>query len=351
VGGSALTADMQYDTATTPPTLTGKLGGKRLAFADLAPAIGADQMPREADRVLPNEPFNLPSLAQMNASVEVNLAQLDFGTPNMSPMSDLQVHLTLEGSHLALSDLNARVAGGRLTGSTSLQADQQPPHWEAALDFTDVDLKRWIGALKKGDASQTNDSPAYLSGTLNAKVSLTGKGNSVADILGSSNGRLNLDLSNGEMSQLITEAIGLDVAQALGILVTGDVPLRLNCARAAAVIQDGVVKTRYAVLDNKDSTLHIQGGLSLKSESLQLRVVAEPKDFSPLSLRSPLNVTGSFKQPKVSVEGRNLLARAAGALVLGALAPPAALLAFIDTGAERDSEPCATDPATKTTKP
>ena len=351
VGSSALTADMQYDTATTPPTLTGKLGGKRLAFADLAPSIGADQAPRAADRVLPTEPFNVPSLAQMNANVQVNLAQLDFGTPNISPMSDLQVHLTLENSHLALSDLSARVAGGRLTGSTSLQADQNPPHWEAALGFTDVDLKRWIPSLKKGGASSQSNAPPYLGGTLNAKVSLTGKGNSVADILGSSNGRLNLDLANGEMSQLITEAIGLDVAQALGMLIAGDVPLRLNCARAAAVVQDGVVKTHYAVLDNKDSTVRIQGGLSLKNESLQLRVVAEPKDFSPLSLRSPLNVTGSFKQPKVSIEGRNLLARAAGALVLGALAPPAALLAFIDTGAEPDSQPCTTTTPTKASEP
>ena len=102
-----------------------------------------------------------------------------------------------------------------------------------------------------------------------------------------------------------------------------------------------MIKTRHAVLDNKDSTLRIQGGASLKDETLHLRVVAEPKDFSPLSLRSPINIAGNFKQPRVSVEASGLLARAAGALLLGALAPPAALLAFIDTGSNADSEPCA----------
>ncbi len=345
VGSSELTAALQFDTATEPPTLAGQVGGRRLAFADLAPAIGADQPPREASRVLPDETFDLPSLAQMNANVRVELAQLDFGTPKIAPFTDLKLHLKLANSRLAFSDLSARVAGGLLTGSTSLQADQRPPQWEAAVRFAEVDLQRWIRALTKGSASLPDNSPAYLSGTLNARLSLKGQGNSVADILGSGDGRLSLELQKGEISQLVTEAIGLDAAQALGMLIAGDEPLRLNCARAEAVIQNGVLKTRHAVLDNDDSTLHIQGGASLKTETLRLRVVADPKDFSPFCLRTPLNVTGNFKQPQVSVEAGGLLARAAGALVLGALAPPAALLAFIDTGAEPDSEPCA-KPAT-----
>lgn len=350
VGSSELTAAMQFDTATQPPILAGHLGGRRLAFADLAPAIGADQPPREASRVLPDETFDLPSLGQMNANVRVNLAQLDFGTPKLAPMTDLQVHLTLENNRLDLTDLSARVAGGLLTGSTSLQADQRPPQWQTALHLAEVDLQRWMRALSKGDASRPDNAPAYLSGTLNAHLFLTGKGNSVAAILGSGNGRLQLDLKNGQISQLVTEAIGLDAAQALGMLIAGDKPLRLNCARAEAVIQNGVLKTRHTVLDNDDSTLYLQGGASLKTETLQLRLVAEPKDFSPLSLRTPLNVSGNFQQPQVSAEATSLLTRAAGALLLGALAPPAALLAFIDTGAEPDTQPCVPVKAQKAQK-
>lgn len=340
VGSSALTAAMQLDTATAPPALSGHLGGRRLALADLGPAIGADRAPRDAGRVLPDERFDLPSLAQMDANVRVDLAQLDFGTPKLAPISDLQLHLTLASSRLRLSELHARIADGLLTGSTRLQADQHPPRWDAALRLTEVDLQRWIRALNKDAASARDGVPAYLSGTLNARVSLSGEGNSVAEFLGSASGRLEMGVVDGQISQLVTEALGLDAAQALGLLIAGDQPLRLNCARAEAVIQRGVLKTRHAVLDNADSTLHIQGGADLGSEALRLRVVAEPKDFSPLSLRSPLNLTGSFKQPLVTVEAGGLLARAAGALVLGALAPPAALLAFIDTGATPETEPC-----------
>ena len=341
VGTSELTAAVQFNSATQPPMLAGRVGGRRLAFADLAPAIGADKAPRQASRVLPDETFDLPSLSKMDANVLVDLKQLDFGTPKIAPMTDLKVHLTLADSRLTLADLSARVAGGVLTGSTSLQANQQPPQWKAALRFAEVDLDRWIRALNKSKTSQPDNAPAYLSGTLNAKLSLAGQGSSVAQILGSGNGRLDMELVQGTISQLVTEAVGLDAAQALGMLIVGDEPLRLNCARWAAVIQNGVIKTRHAVLDNDDSTLRIQGGASLKTEQLQLRVVAEPKDFSPFSLRTPLTVTGNFQQPEVSVEAQGLLARAAGALLLGALAPPAALLAFIDTGTDVESPPCA----------
>lgn len=351
VGSSALSAALQFDRGTEPPTLSGHVGGRRLAFVDLAPAVGADQPPRNSARVLPDERFELPSLAQMNANVRVDLAQLDFGSPSLAPVTDLRLHLTLVNSALQLNDLSARVAGGVLSGSMRLQADQAPPRWQAALRFAEVDLARWIRAVAQPAAPAQEHAPAYLGGTLNARLSLRGTGNSVAEVLGGADGQLHLALLDGHMSQLVTEALGLDAAQALGLLIAGDQALRLNCARAEAVIRNGVLKTRHAVLDNDDSTLFVQGGASLRDESLRLRVVAQPKDFSPLSLRTPLNVSGSFQRPRVQIEASGLLARAAGALLLGALAPPAALLAFMDLGAEPDTAPCAPPPTPRSKKP
>lgn len=336
VGSSSLNADLQYDTAARPPRLNGRLGGARLALADLAPAVGADQPPARSDRVLPDERFDLPSLGRMDANVLVGIGQLDFGTPNLAPVEDLRLHLVLSDSRLTLDDLQARVAGGNFSGATTLQVVGNTPRWDARLRLAGVDLDTWVRGLRKADAAtpqgRRTGAPAYLGGTLNASVNLRGTGNSVADILGGADGQLRLQVSQGQMSHLVTEAAGLDVAQALGTLISGDAPLRLDCAIAQAVVQDGVVKSRRIVLDNADSTLRVQGGASLRDEQLHLRLVAQPKDFSPLSLRTPVTVTGSFKQPAVGVEARGLLGRAAGAVLLGSLAPPAALLAFVDLG-------------------
>ena len=354
VGSSSLTAKLKFQTDVQPPRLTGELGGARLALADLAPAVGADKPPRRPDRVLPDERFDVPSLGQMDADVQVNLKQLDFGTPALAPVQDLRLHLQLANSRLALSDLSARVAGGALSGSTAFEVKGEVPQWEAALRFAEVDLDSWIRGLSKDDAKDAKggqpDARSYMSGTLDASAQLKGAGRSVAEILGSANGQLQLRISDGQLSQLVTEAAGLDAAQALGMLIKGDEPLKLNCATVDAVVQDGVVKARHAVLDNADSTLRIQGGLSFKSEAIQLRMVSEPKDFSPLSLRSPVTVSGQLKTPQVGIEAGGLLARAAGALALGSVAPPAALLAFIDVGNTDDPAPCVPKPVAATAK-
>ena len=348
VGSSLLTANLKFQTDAQPPRLTGDLGGTRLALADLAPAVGADKPPRRSDRILPDERFNVPSLGKMDADVQVHLDQLDFGTPALAPVQDLKLRLQLANSRLALSNLSARVAGGTLSGDTAFEVKGATPQWEAALRFAEVDLDSWIRGLSKDDAKHAKGGqPAarsYMSGTLDASAQLTGKGRSVAEILGSANGQLKLRVTEGRLSQLVTEAAGLDAAQALGMLIKGDEPLKLNCATLEAVLQDGVVKAHHAVLDNADSTLSLQGGLSFKSEAIQLRMVSEPKDFSPLSLRSPVTVSGQFKAPQVGIEAKGLLARAAVAIALGSVAPPAAMLAFIDVGKTDDSTPCARKP-------
>ena len=342
VGSSRLQAQLQFDAAASPPRLSGRVGGSRLALADLGPAVGADQAPRRAGRVLPDARFDLPSLQRMDANVLVHIDQLDFGTTALAPVNALRMQLRLLGGRLALDGLSAQAAGGQITGSTSLTVQNQRAQWTADLRLYGMDVDRWIRGLRKPAPTATPGRPAdtaYLSGTLGAAVSLRGTGNSVAEILGQADGQVRLQLARGQLSHLLTELAGIDLAEALGMLIRGDEPLPLTCAVADAVVRDGVLRSRRIVLDSADTTLQVQGGASLRDETLNLRVVARPKDFSPLTLRTPVTVTGPFTAPKVGVQARGLVARAAGAVVLGSLAPPAALLAFIDPGSNDDKNP------------
>ena len=62
-------------------------------------------------------------------------------------------------------------------------------------------------------------------------------------------------LRQGTLSHLATGALGLDVAQALGVMIRGDRRLPLSCARLDLVAKDGVLQTRRALLDNADTVL------------------------------------------------------------------------------------------------
>ena len=132
---------------------------------------------------------------------------------------------------------------------------------------------------------------AYLTGELSGTIRVAGTGRSTAEILGSLDGQARFALGQGTLSHLVTELAGLDLAQALGVWVRGDQPLPLRCARVQLVSQRGVVRLRQALVDSRDSTLFIAGQINLKDESLALRVIVKPKDFSLLSLRTPLSLS------------------------------------------------------------
>lgn len=371
IGSSRLAGDLQFHQRTSPRRLTGELTGPKLAFADLGPAIGAEGgtakkgEPAAEGRVLPQRHFDLPSLKVMDADVKVAIDEVDFGTDAMAPLKQLKTRIHLDAGVLRLDDLQATVSGGQFKGMTQLDANARPARWQARLDIAGVDIAGWMRglhrdaapgqapaatatkALKKEreQARQGGEQPvqSYVTGVLFAKLDVRGAGNSTADILGSLDGPVDVTLRDGTLSHLATEAMGLDVAQALGVLIRGDHPLPLRCARFDLMARNGLVEPRLAVIDNRDSTVRINGRVNLRDESMALRLVAQPKDWSLLSLRTPITVNGTLGKPAVGIEGRRLAGRLLGAIALGAAAgPAAAVIPLIEQGKKDEGDPCVT---------
>jgi uncharacterized protein involved in outer membrane biogenesis len=370
IGSSRLQGDMQYQQHTQPPRLTGTITGPKLALADLGPAIGGNKKAgtaapgdTPAGRALPQRRFDLPSLKAMDADVQMAIQELDFGTRAMAPLRQLKTRVLLDGGVLRLEDLQAVVSGGQVKGMTALDSNTNPAKWEARLAFEGIDMAGWIRGLRP-DSAEGKAPPAtataalkrerkearqggeqsvqaYLTGVLSGNLHLRGAGNSTAAILGSADGPLHLRLREGTLSHLITEAMGLDLAQALQVVITGDRPLPLRCARFDLVARNGLIKPTLAVMDNKDSTMWITGQVSLRDESLNLHVVTRPKDWSLLSLRTPVTITGTLADPTVGIEPKGLIGRVLGALALGAVAgPAAAILPLMETGKGEAQDPC-----------
>jgi uncharacterized protein involved in outer membrane biogenesis len=106
-------------------------------------------------------------------------------------------------------------------------------------------------------------------------------------------------------------------------------------------VSDGRVAIRRGVLDNSDTTITVAGNFDLRHETLEIVLRARPKDFSPLSLRSPITVTGSFEKPQLGVEGGPLAVRLLGSAALAAaVSPLAALLPWVDPGERPEGDPC-----------
>ena len=330
VGASQLTGAFTYTKDGPVPLLAGRLGGRRLLLADLAPAVGATPhtpaRPGQARKLLPDRPFDLPSLRVMDANVLVTIDEVDLNHPRLVPLRPLKVHLQLTGGVLRLTDLDARTGQGRLRGDVQLDGRGDEALWQAQLAWNGVRLEQWIQQPRERNA------PPYVAGRLKGQATLTGQGRSTAGILASLSGQLHTALNRGAVSHLALEAAGLDLAQGLGVWIKGDDALPVHCAVASLVAERGVFRPKVMVLDTDDSTVWVDGSLSLATETLDLRAVVTPKDFSPLALRAPLTVRGSLTAPVVGVDRSVVGRKAAAAVVLAFINPLAALIPLIDPG-------------------
>jgi hypothetical protein len=331
--------------------LSGKLSGSRLLLADLGPVLGTTsaQMADAAapmatnaktkGKVLPARPFDLAALRAMDANVLIDIREVNLNTAYLEPLRPLSVHLKLADGVLTLHDLVARTAQGQLRGRLALDGRTATALWTADLRWDAVRLERWLKFTRPTGA------PPYVSGQLYGEAKLAGQGRSTAEILASLQGTARTTLRNGTVSHLAVELAGLDIAQGLGMFLKGDDSLPIKCAVADLVAKGGSFRPKVMVVDTPDSAVWIDGSLSLATEVLDLRAVVIPKDFSPLTVRTPIRVQGTFGKPEVSLEKAPLAKKAAASLLLAFLNPLAALIPWVDLGdadaAKRGAAGCA----------
>ena len=331
IGGSALNGRFTYDKSLATPLLTGQLAGK-LVITDLGPAFGADTRDKKSNKVLPTRPFDLASLRKMDADIKIDMQYLDLKTPFLEPLKPLRASLRLNDAILTLKKINALTADGRLTGNMSLDGRSAKALLDANLDWNGVRLERWV---KQKRASGL---PPYVSGKLNGKAILKGQGKSTAELLASLDGTFRTELVNGAVSHLAIEVAGLDVAQSIGVLFKGDEALSVQCGVVDLQAKNGVFTPRVMVVDTTDTTVWVDGSLSLAAESLNLRAMALPKDFSPLTIRVPLNVTGSFANPVVSLDKKPVGLKLATSVLLAIVNPLAAVIPLLDSGDNKEAK-------------
>lgn len=280
-------------------------------------------------KLLPVEPFNTDRWRAMDADVKftgkriVNKAALS--------IHDLSTHLRMQDAVLTLDPLRFGVANGDIDADIHLDGRTDPTQGRLRLSVRDLQLKKLFPtvALMKNSA-----------GSINGDLALSATGNSVAALLGSSNGEVKLLVNGGVISDMLMEEAGLNVANIVIDKLFGDHTVKINCVAADFVARNGTLDSRLFVFDAENATINIDGTVDLSSEKLDMTLHPHSKGIRILSLRSPLYVRGTLKHPDVGVEKGPLLARGAGAVVLGTVAAPLAALAALVAPSHHNEYQC-----------
>ncbi|MFK3712744.1 AsmA family protein [Leclercia adecarboxylata] len=340
IGDSDIHGSLTYTTGKPRPKLEGDMESRQLRLADLGPLIGVDsgkgtkaQKVRKqappSGKVLPNDRFETDKWDVMDADVRFKGRRIEHGSS--LPLSDLSTHIILKNADLQLKPLKFGMAGGTISANIKLEGDKKPMHGQAEIQARRLKLKQLMPDVELMQKTL---------GEMNGDASIRGVGNSVAALLGNGNGNLKLLMNDGLVSRNLMEILGLNVGNYLIGQIFGDDEVRVNCAAANIDLVNGVARPKIFAFDTENAVINITGTASMASEQLDLTINPESKGIRIVTLRSPLYVRGSFKDPQAGVKPGPLIARGAVAAALATLVTPAAALLALISPSEGQANQC-----------
>jgi AsmA protein len=325
VGDSDLAGTFEFETGGARPLMKGDLRSKVLDLADLGPVVGTDQ-PRKSG-VLPDAPFDATRWRSADADVKLRAGTLR--RPEQLPLDDLSTRIRMQDAVLTLDPLEFGAAGGKLAGTIKLDGREGTTlQGDAKIKIQRLQLGKLFPTVKVTQASV---------GDLSGAIELAGTGNSVARLLGTSNGKVGLYMEGGRVSELIMQMAAIDLWGITRVKLRGDRQVAIRCVVGDFGVKDGIMETNALVFDTEVVNISGDGRINLKTEELDLTLVPEPKDPSFASLRSPLYIRGTFSKPQVAPDMKQIAAKGLGAAAMAIINPLLAVIPLLNEGEGRDS--------------
>ncbi|MBE7210383.1 MAG: AsmA family protein [Gluconacetobacter diazotrophicus] len=309
-------------------TVDADLRSKQVDLADLGGFIGTDAGHKAAPGakpavakgdILPSTPINIPKVKAAN----VHLSYRGDHIENRSvPLDNIVAKLDIDDGVIDLSKLDFKVGTGEIYSHARLDPVGKDVRTSFHVDFHRLDLSRLLAA------THTFNGEGHMGG----KADVNGTGSSIAGILGDGNGGITLVLSGtGNISALLHDIAGLELGNA--ILSALGLPNRadLRCFVLDMPLKDGILSTNAFLLQSSEARSVGQGSFNLRDQTANFSLTTRSSHFSIGSLPGPINVTGKLGSPSIA-PGAEVIGRTAGAVGLGILFPPAAILPTVQFG-------------------
>lgn len=288
-----------------------------------AGAAGITKTVGGTPRLLPDAPLRVDAIKRFDAHVDYTIRRVR--APNF-PISNIAMTVDLDRSLLKLSPLNLDIAGGKLTSDIAINARGAPVRTRYDIRLSPTPLGKLFAGWGVEEAG--------TSGTLRARVQMTGEGDTVRESLASSDGRMAFIIPKGTFWTRNIQLSELDVGTFVQKMFEDKLkePVQVNCGLVAFTVRDGIAAADPILIDTRKNVMLGRGGFSFKNEAIDLAFRADSKKFSLFAGQSPVGINGYFARPGFDPISNQLLLRAGAGLGLLAATGPGALLAFVDIG-------------------
>ena len=221
--------------------IEGKSNTEASVGADVAATLPAT--PKRM-RVLPDLPFKTDRWNSLDA--DVHLRAKTIRRAAALPLENLRVHLLLRNAVVTLDPLDFGFAGGHLNALITLHGSKHPIQAHARVKAQKLLISKLFPLSPLNKASI---------GQINGVFDLKGTGDSVGRMLATSEGKIGLVATGGQISRLMMEKAGIHLWERLQLNLSGDQLIELRYAVADFDVKVGILRPN-ALIDpgpGKDS--------------------------------------------------------------------------------------------------
>lgn len=292
IGRSDLSGHLTVDKIDGRTKLDGEIVSRQLDFDDLSSdeglARGAEKKRAIGPRVVPDTRLNLAKIGRTDGRLSFRVGRV-VSRHGPSSITNLAGTLSLDHRVLEIAPLTIGMRQGRITGRAVVDQGDDGPEPIVRLDLRLVDSS--IPALGGGGGSVT--------GRVDGRALLTGRGSTLREMVGRSTGRIGLVARDGELPKEIAEALGFDAGRAL---TAGDEERAvLRCVVVGLDVRKGVGRAGPLVVDTSQSRLDGEGTLTFPGETLAITLRGAPKHGAVLRLPGSATMAGTISKPDIVV--------------------------------------------------
>lgn len=326
IGGTDLAGKLSLDLSQARPMLRAELRSESADLRDLASLLGTghpgddaddearagpdgagpartdsradDSGPPTSRRLFSNRAFNGERLQTLDAHLVLDARKLTAAA--WPELESLRVTAHLDAGILALKPIDIGLSGGHVVGLLKFDGRRKPLSSQVSVEFKAVRIEKLLDRLAKG---------ARSTGALNGSADLTGKGDSVASILATSSGSVEVSMEGGSISNLLDAKLSLRGGNILRLLMTGDRAIGIHSAVVAFGFDRGLGRSKTMLLDTDQTRTEGEGTIDLREEAVDVLLTPHPKKPGIWPLGSSIRVHGSIRQPEISLQGKSKQSR------------------------------------------
>jgi AsmA family protein len=282
IGATKLGGDAVYDRSLDRPSLEASLAFGDARAGDLEPLAGVR---RDGKR----GPFRLDALRAFDARIDARAARL--AVESLPPLDDVRVQVRIDDGVLVLKAFELKTAGGRVAGSGSFDARRDTASASLLAEMRGANLQALLPSARERG----------VAGSVGAKVALSARGASAAEMLSGLAGTVEARLDRGTISELSDAKLAMAFGKVIGVKLRGERELAIGCAHAAFDVRGGVARSRRITFDTEETRVDGTATIDLRNDTLDAVLTPEQKKPGLLTRRASLRMKGELANPVVTV--------------------------------------------------